>query len=66
MVAYCVCMLIFLFAAPWGVIDVNLDELISLSQLARRLPRRRKGRPVAPSTIHRWRLPGIRGFSWTA
>jgi Protein of unknown function (DUF1580) len=48
------------FAAP-GLIDVANEPLITLAQLARRLPRRRKDRPVAPSTIHRWRAPGIKG-----
>lgn len=41
-------------------IDVANEELLTLAQLAKRLPRRRKGRPIHPSTIHRWRYPGIR------
>lgn len=44
-----------------GVIDVNGGRLVTLSQLARRLPRRRMDRPVSPSTCHRWRSPGVRG-----
>src|SRR5262245_34001391 len=42
------------------MIDVNAETLLSLSQLAKRLPHRRAGRPVHPSTIHRWRSPGVR------
>ena len=48
-------------AAPLGMIDVGSEPLITLSQLARLLPRRRKDRPTAPSTVHRWRAPGLRG-----
>ena len=44
-----------------GIIDVNSEQIVTLSQLAKRLPRRRSGRPVHPATIHRWRNPGVRG-----
>jgi len=41
-------------------IDVAREQLLTFADLARRLPRRRRGRPVHTSTIHRWRSPGIR------
>lgn len=40
-------------------IRVGVDELISFAELAKSLPRRRLGRPVHPSTVHRWRRPGV-------
>ncbi len=46
-----------LFAA--SVIDVRTDDLLTFSQLSRRLPRRRGDRPANVSTIHRWRYPGL-------
>ena len=46
---------------PPGGVDAAGEPLISLSQLAKRVRRSRNGRPVAPSTVHRWRHPGIRG-----
>jgi hypothetical protein len=42
------------------MIDVRTEHLIPLSQLAKRLPCRRLGRPVHAGTIHRWRHPGLR------
>ncbi len=36
------------------------DELLTFAEAARLLPRRRAGRPVHPSTVSRWRSPGIR------
>jgi hypothetical protein len=42
-------------------IDPLSDELMSLSQAARRLPRLRNGRPVSPSTVWRWASRGLRG-----
>jgi hypothetical protein len=57
-------MLLLAFAAVsgvCGVIDVSTEQLLPLAQLARRLPHRRGGRPVHPSTCHRWRHPGVRG-----
>lgn len=44
-----------------GVINVGTEQLLTLSQLAKRLPRHRNDRPVHPSTCHRWRSPGVRG-----
>ena len=48
-------------AWPLGMIDVNAEHVVTLSQLAKRLPCRRSERPVHPATIHRWRNPGVRG-----
>ena len=42
------------------MIDVNTEHVVTLSELARRLPRR-LGRPVHLGTIHRWRGQGVRG-----
>ncbi len=44
-----------------STINVSSEQLLTLSQLAKRLPRRRRDRPIHPSTIHRWRQPGVRG-----
>jgi hypothetical protein len=43
------------------MIDVEQEQLVSFSALAKSLPRRRRDRPVHVSTIHRWRRPGLRG-----
>lgn len=43
------------------MIDVKTDELLTFAELARRLPSRRNGRPVAVSSVHRWRLKGLHG-----
>lgn len=58
------CYLLILFAslAVCGVINVGTEQLLTLSQLAKRLPRHRNDRPVHPSTCHRWRSPGVRGI----
>lgn len=42
------------------------EKLITFTELARRLPRRRRGRPVHVSTIFRWRSPGVRGVKLEA
>src|SRR5690606_18271260 len=42
-------------------IDITQETLITFAEVARALPRRRRGRPVHVSTIHRWRSPGLRG-----
>jgi hypothetical protein len=57
------CYLFCLFALPTvcGIISVANEQLLTLSQLAKRLPRHRNDRPVHPSTCHRWRSPGVRG-----
>jgi hypothetical protein len=38
------------------------EEILPLSEAARRLPRRRRGRQVAVSTLYRWATVGIRGI----
>jgi hypothetical protein len=43
------------------MIDVITEQIVTLAQLARRLPFRRSDRPVHPATVHRWRRPGLRG-----
>jgi hypothetical protein len=48
------------------MIHSESEELISFAQLAARLPRRRRGRPVHVSTISRWRNPGLRGIKLEA
>lgn len=50
-----------LAALPCGMINLGTETLLTLAQLAKRLPRRRRNRPVHPSTVFRWRFPGIRG-----
>ena len=42
-------------------VQLESEKVLTFPELARRLPRRRRGRPVATSTIHRWRYPGLRG-----
>lgn len=44
-----------------AAINVNSEHVVTLSQLAKGLPERRKARPVHPSTIQRWRHPGVKG-----
>jgi hypothetical protein len=44
-----------------GIVSFGNEELLTLAELAKRLPRRRQNRPVHPSTVHRWRRPGIAG-----
>jgi hypothetical protein len=43
------------------MIDVLLERTMPLAQAARRLPRLRGGRRVAPSTLWRWASAGLRG-----
>lgn len=42
-------------------INIETESLLSFADLAKALPSRREGRPVHPSTIHRWRNPGLSG-----
>jgi Protein of unknown function (DUF1580) len=49
-------------AAASKVSRMNLSELKTFREAAARLPRRRQGRPVHISTLHRWRAKGIRGI----
>ena len=48
------------------MIDLNTETLVTFTQLARRLPHRRNGRPTHVSTIHRWRLNGLKGVRLAA
>lgn len=45
------------------MIDPNVETLISLTEAARGLPRRRRGKKPALSTLYRWTVPpGCRGI----
>ena len=43
------------------MIDPNREKIITLSQAAARLPRRRAGRKASVSTPYRWTTKGCRG-----
>ena len=43
------------------MIDSTSETLISLSEAAKAVPRRRKGRKTHLSTIYRWATVGVRG-----
>ncbi len=43
------------------MIPLATEAVITLSQARRFLPRRSNGKPVAPSTLYRWSLKGVRG-----
>lgn len=43
------------------MIDLASETLLSFSEASARLPRRRAGRPVHPSTLYRWAAEGLRG-----
>jgi hypothetical protein len=60
-----ICLILLVLACahwPLGMISIGSEELLSFTQLAKRIPRRRNDRPVHLSTIHRWRHPGIGGI----
>lgn len=57
----CSILCLLTLTATCGAISVGTEQLLTLSQLAKRLPRHRNDRPVHPSTCHRWRSPGVRG-----
>ncbi len=42
-------------------IDIAKEELITFAQAAAHLPRRRRGRKAAVSTMHRWATRGLHG-----
>ena len=63
LMSFAVLLILLAVAVPYQMIDVGTERLTTLAQLARRLPCRRNGRPVHPSTLHRWRNPGIRGIA---
>lgn len=43
------------------MIDMS-EEILTFQQAAERIPRRRAGRPAAPSTLHRWATAGMKGI----
>ena len=43
-------------------IDLSKERILTFPELAGHMPRRRRGRPVHVSTIHRWRGTGVRGI----
>ncbi|HUW30310.1 MAG TPA: DUF1580 domain-containing protein [Planctomycetota bacterium] len=43
------------------MIDLKSEELLSLKDVCQLLPRRRRGRKPAFSTVWRWALHGVRG-----
>lgn len=47
-------------------INLQNETLLSFAELAKTLPSRREGRPVHPSTIHRWRNTGLSGVKLEA
>jgi len=44
------------------MIDFQSEELISLADAAKLLPRRRAGRPVHVSCVYRWTQLGVKGI----
>jgi hypothetical protein len=54
-------------AAPTSdTIDPAGEEVVTLTELARRLPRRRANKPTHVATLHRWRLRGLNGVRLAA
>lgn len=43
------------------MIDPNTENLLSLAQAAKHLPKRRGGRPVHVSCVYRWTTTGCKG-----
>lgn len=43
------------------MIDFAQERVLTFTQAAHALPRRRRNRPVSPSTIYRWAGKGVRG-----
>lgn len=41
--------------------DLLIEELLTLTEAARMLPRRRGGRPTHPGTLLRWATAGLKG-----
>jgi hypothetical protein len=46
--------------------DAVEEHVLTFTELARRIPRRRNNRPTHVSTLHRWRQVGIRGVRLSA
>lgn len=42
-------------------IDWSEESILTFVEVAKRMPRRRRGRPVNVATIHRWAKNGVRG-----
>ncbi len=42
------------------MIDLRSESLMTFAELVKSIPRRRQNRPIALSTLHRWRQNGIR------
>lgn len=43
------------------MIDISAETVVTFTDAAKDLPRRRRGRPVHPATLHRWASRGIGG-----
>jgi len=43
------------------MIDLQTETVVTFREAAKLIPRRRAGKKCAVSTLHRWRLKGIRG-----
>lgn len=43
------------------MIDLSTEHVVTLTEATRHLPRRRKGRKPAVSTLYRWATGGVRG-----
>ena len=44
-----------------GVVDATTEELLSLTEAARLVPRRRGGKRAHVATLYRWAKDGLRG-----
>ncbi len=44
------------------MIDIRTDEVITLREAAKMLPKRRRGRKPHVATLHRWASRGLRGI----
>lgn len=42
--------------------DITSEELLTFSEAAKRLPRRRLGKRPHVATLHRWAVAGVRGI----
>jgi len=43
------------------MVDFTTEQIISIAEAARRLPPRRRRRPLSVSTVHRWATQGVAG-----
>ena len=44
------------------MVDISCERLIPLTEVSRRLPRRRRGKRIHVATIYRWAQKGLRGI----